>query len=680
MKINIKSIGACAALALACFGTTSCNDALDLKPVNQITPDDFYKSADQLAAYLNNYYAGYLSNPYTNMFHVEGRYNDGMAQSDANTDIFVQGNGNTRLYSDKHWEVPSGKVLQGYYGGVRIYNFLLDKINKSLAAKVLAKDAAVKNYLGEAYFFRALSYFNLLANYGDVPVVKEVLPDENSAIVQNSVRTPRNEVARFILTDLDSAINNLYNRSVFKGQRVNKEAALLLKSRIALFEATFEKYHKGSGRVPGDANWPGARMTYNQGKTFNIDGEISFFLQEAINAAKQVADKVELTANNHKMNPDDGQTTSWNNYFEMFSQPSLAEVPEVLLWRQYSSALSITHDVPMRTKVGCNDGFTRAFTESFLMTNGKPIYAAGSGYQGDKTLDAVKNNRDERLQLFVWGESNKVDTDPAASKPRKLYAAPGDTLSYITTSVVETRCITGYQPRKYYTYDYAQSMNDELRGTNACPIFRTAEAMLNYMEACYELTGALDATAQGYWKALRKRAGVDTNYQTTIDATDLSQEGDWSVYSGTTPVSTTLYNIRRERMNELFSEGLRYQDLIRWRSFDKMLTTKWIPEGANFWDEMYKSYLDKKGNAPKADGTADAVVSSKDLSKYLRPYSRSMQASNELKDGYKWHEAYYLAPIGVGDLQTASPDRSVANSNMYQNVNWPTTAGSHAEK
>ena len=73
----------------------------------------------------------------------------------------------------------------------------------------------------------------------------------------------------------------------------------------------------------------------------------------------------------------------------------------------------------MRTKVGCNDGFTRAFTESFLMTNGKPIYAAGSGYQGDKTLDAVKNNRDERLQLFVWGESNKVDTDPAAGKPPK---------------------------------------------------------------------------------------------------------------------------------------------------------------------------------------------------------------------------------------------------------------------
>ena len=223
-------------------------------------------------------------------------------------------------------------------------------------------------------------------------------------------------------------------------------------------------------------------------------------------------------------------------------------------------------------------------------------------------------------------------------------------------------------------------MNDELKGTNACPIFRTAEALLNYIEACYELNGSLDATAQGYWQSLRERAGVSTNYQATIDATDLSKEGDFGVYSGTTAVSKMLYNIRRERMNELFSEGLRFQDLIRWRSFDRMITTKWIPEGVNFWEAMYKTYIDKKGNEPKSDGSAEALVSSRTLGKYLRPYSRSMQASNELKDGYKWHEAYYLNPIGIGDLQTASPDRSTANSNLYQNPYWPVVAGGHAEK
>ena len=82
----------------------------------------------------------------------------------------------------------------------------------------------------------------------------------------------------------------------------------------------------------------------------------------------------------------------------------------------------------------------------------------------------------------------------------------------------------------------------------------------------------------------------------------------------------------------------------------------------------------------KADGSSDAVVSQRSLSKYLRPYSKSMQASNELKDGYNWHEAYYLYPIGITDMRTASPDRSLENTNLYQNIYWPTVAGGHAEK
>lgn len=31
--------------------------------------------------------------------------------------------------------------------------------------------------------------------------------------------------------------------------RLNKQCALLIKSRVALYEATFEKYHQGTGRV-----------------------------------------------------------------------------------------------------------------------------------------------------------------------------------------------------------------------------------------------------------------------------------------------------------------------------------------------------------------------------------------------------------------------------------------------
>lgn len=681
--INIKNLLLGAAVTTAAFGLTSCNDLLDMKPISQITPGAYYQNADQLAAYLNNYYDSYLEMPYSgSMSHSWGQWNEGKAKSDWDTDIYCWGGGSTQRFADDHWEVSSGKVLQSYYGGVRVYNYFINTVLKQIENGTLPNSEDVKNYLGEAYFFRALVYFRIMALYGDIPVITEVLPDEDNVIVENSKRTPRNEVARFILSDLDKAIEMCYTRSKFNGQRVNREAALLIKSRIALFEGTFEKYHRGSGRVPGDANWQGAKMSYNQGKTFNQEAEVKFFLTEAKNAAKEVADNADLAENNHKIDPVYGDKDDWNPYFNLFSQPSLANVNEALMWKQYNKDLGFYHLTGHSMVTGQNTGFTRSLIQTFLMKNGMPIYADNSGYHGDVTLDNVKADRDERLQLFMWGESTPTYCDPEmtgveAGKPLPVYMEEDETdAAHITNTDASTRCITGYQQRKYYTYDAEQTRYSEQSTTNACPIMRSAEALLNYMEADYELNGRLDSKSQEYWRTLRTRAGVDTDFQKTIDATDLSKEMDFGRYSGTQLVDKTLYNIRRERVTELFSEGLRFADLIRWRGFDNMLTTKWVPEGCNFWDNMYKHYDPEI----KCNGENDAVVSSKSLGKYLRPYSKSMQPANELKDGYKWHEAYYLYPIGITDIRTASPDRSLENSNLYQNPYWPVSAGGHAEK
>ena len=681
--INIKNLLLGAAVTTATFGLTSCNDLLDMKPINQITPEAYYQNAEQLAAYLNNYYDSYLEMPFSgSMSHSWGQWNEGKAKSDWDTDIYCWGGGSTQRFADEHWEVSSGKVFQGYYNGARIYNHIINTIQKQIGNGTLPNSEEVKNYLGEAHFFRALVYYRLLALYGDVPVITEVLPDEDNVIVENSKRIPRNEVARFILSDLDKAIEMCYTRSKFNGQRVNREAAQLIKSRIALFEGTFEKYHRGSGRVPGDANWPGAKMSYNQGKTFNQEAEVKFFLTEAMNAAKEVADNADLAENNHKIDPVYGDKDDWNPYFNLFSQPSLANVNEALMWKQYNKDLGFYHLTGHSMVTGQNTGFTRSFIQTFLMKNGMPIYADNSGYHGDVTLDNVKADRDERLQLFMWGESTPTYCDPEmtgveAGKPLPVYMEEDETdAAHITNTDASTRCITGYQQRKYYTYDAEQTKYSEQSTTNACPLMRSAEALLNYMEADYELNGRLDSKSQEYWRTLRTRAGVDTDFQKTIDATDLSKEMDFGRYSGTQLVDKTLYNIRRERVTELFSEGLRFADLIRWRGFDNMLTTKWIPEGCNFWDNMYKHYpADIKCN-----GETDAVISSKSLSKYVRPYSKSMNANNELRDGYKWHEAYYLYPIGITDIRTASADRSLENSNLYQNLYWPVSAGGHAEK
>lgn len=684
MKLNIKNVGACLLFGGTLLTTTSCNDLLDLEPVSQITPESFYQTADQLGAYMINYY-GELQNPFSDAMFHGGGYNDGMARSDGNTDIQVVDGGSMKLFVPDKWEVAGGKQLQGWYGSVRAFNYFLEMAEARLEAGEIEGDKElILNYIGEGYFFRALTYYRMLALYGDLPIVTKVLEDNNEVIVENSKRAPRNEVARFILEDLDRAMDRLYDRDHFKGQRVNKQVAALLKSRVALFEATFEKYHKGSGRVPGDTNWPGAKMAYNQGKNFNIEAEIDFFFDEAMKAAIIAIGNTELTTNNGKLEPEIGQIEGWNPYFEMFSQPSLKDVPEVLLWKEYNFDLGIKHNAIYRSRLGARSGYTRPFIESFLMKDGLPIYATGGEYQykGDKTIDDVKADRDLRLQLFVWGENTLVFSDPDAGKQvGKKFELPN-----LISIEQQTRMISGYQSRKYYSYDYSQGKSDDQQGTNACPAFRVAEAMLNYMEACYEKDGKLDATAEAYWKKIRQRAGVSDDFEKTIAATDLNKENDFGVYSGTQQVDKTLYNIRRERMQELFSEGFRFADLIRWRSFDRLITSKWIPEGVNFWDDMYKNFKtdpnDKEDERELliADGSSNANMSMKELSKYVRPYSISTLETNELRDGYTWREAYYLYPLGITDIRTGSADRDVNNSNLYQNIYWPIQAGGRAEK
>lgn len=60
-------------------------------------------------------------------------------------------------------------------------------------------------------------------------------------------------------------------------------------------------------------------------------------------------------------------------------------------------------------------------------------------------------------------------------------------------------------------------------------LYRSAEALLNYMEASYEKNGTLDGTAREYWQILRRRAHVSEDIDATIMATDMAKEAenDW---------------------------------------------------------------------------------------------------------------------------------------------------------
>ena len=677
-------------MPILCLGmtVTSCSDFLDRPPLDQISPDSYYTTADQLGTFTINYY--------TSIFPNNSGWFAGVATFDDGTDNQASRGGNSGMYLQDQWKVPTSGGI-GMNAIRNVNKFINESEAKIAAGKVTGTPEQINQYMGEAYFIRAMLYYSKLQDYGDFPIELKEL-NVNNDLVEASKRQPRNLVARQILSDMDKAIDKL-QVTIANKVRINKNAALAMKSRMALYEATFEKYHRGTGRVPGDANWPGKNKEWNKNFTINQDDEVNFFLDQAIDAAKKVCDAVPLTTqNNHVMNPGTvGHYNGWNPYYDMFASPDLSKYPEVLLWRQFNSNLtpSLAHLTSNKLRGGASTGWTRGLVESFLMKNGLPIYASGSGYHGDTTVDMTKTDRDERLQLFMFGESDVLGIDQKsidlANKKLAAGATPLTKILFNAATLFATdqasRDVTGYRQRKFYNYDPAMQLGQTFSDVDGQIIIRVEEAMLNYIEASYLRTGSLDATATGYWTALRARAGITAPISTTIAATDMSKEADvnrpsydWAAFSAGHPVDATLYSIRRERRSEFAGEGLRNDDLIRWASLDQV--KNYQIEGVNFWDQIYQnpSFVNDKGvSLIIADGESNATMSAKTLSKYVRPY-QIQKTNNILYNGYTFYQAHYLSPFSYQEMQLCSPDGNAENSNLYQNIYWPVEANGEAIK
>jgi hypothetical protein len=657
--------------------SSSCEDFLDQVPESKITPQAFLNSEADLATYaLGGYqfYAGSAFNIARYEFH-----NDMWLNTNNGTPAMFWLPGMKRVPADYGSSQSAGGWV---FNRIRNSNYFFEQVLPKLkAGAIIGNEANINHYIGEVHVNRACVYFDKLELFGDFPIITRTFTDsDKDLLVEANKRMPRNLVARFILADLDTAISLL---SMTNKNRITKNAALLLKSRVALFEATWEKYHKGTPFVPGGPGWPGA--DYNPGFTINIDQEIDFFLTQAMDAAKQVADAVDLTPNSHVMNPDVGVGATgvgWNPYYEMYVSKNDAAYPEVLMWRDYDRSLGVYHTAGGSMSSGPNNGcgVTKQTIDVFLMQNGLPKYAAGSGFGLDSTIMLEKANRDERLQLFIDGETDVRFVDkpvqsnaylepplkgPTATDGGGLWGYPPITFGAINQAK------TGYMPRKYYPYaDIRDFGNND--GQANYPVFRAAEAYLNYIEASYLKEGVINGTATTYWQKLRVRAGVDPDFQKTIANTDLTQETNLMRYSGTSFVDATTYNIRRERLCEFYvedfglPEGFRWMDMKRWRAYD--MAKNYQPTGFNLWDNAYKNYPPQY---PIINfGPVNANVSSPADGKYLYPYRTS--TSNVLYNGWNWTEAYYLEPIGFQAFQLTTDDvTGNPQKTIYQNPYWP---------
>lgn len=659
MKKIIYSIGF--VTALFCTG---CNDFLDKEPLSNITPEKYLLSETDLEAYVNGMYPNVLPS------HVGWTY--GIFGWDAYTDNQASLEPSS-IYNPGQNKVPHNDNSNWNFNNIYQLNyFLANTLPKLANGKLSGNMINIRYSIGEIYFLRAYEYFIRYQKIGDLPIVTEPIKDDLPSLIQASKRMPRNEVARFILDDLDRGIE-LMGDVKKPTTKISADLARLIKSRVALFEGTWLKYFKGTAFAPNGEGWPGkaknADYTYPSG---SIDEEIKYFLTIAAKEAKAIADKYinSLTENTGKVKQDLSEPE--NPYMSMFSDMNLSTYSEVLLWREYKLGLGVVHNVPVfcQTANGAN-GTTRGLVNSFIMQNGLPIYANGSGYKGDNTISDVRKDRDTRLSIFLKepGQKNILIFNPVGTHYQVIEPKPN-----ITNTTIQYGYNTGYALRKGWSYDQGQCINGN--SYTGCPCFRAAEALLNYIEASYELTSELDQTALQYWRTLRNRSKVDTDFQKTIDNTDMSIEAlyDWGAYSAGQLVNSVLYNIRRERRSELIAEGLRSMDLNRWRAMDQMINNPYHIEGIHLYNTPMEDWYKGLVN----DGSDKANISSPERSEYIRPYEKNKKSL--VYDGYRWAMAHYLSPIPIKQFQLTSSDgANLGDSPMYQNPGWSLTAGEGAE-
>lgn len=658
---------------------TSCNDFLDKEPMSNASPEQYFSDAAQLADYTNKIYADILPSH-------NNQYSYGIFADDNNTDNQT-GVGIHDRFTPDRWKVAQKEDNDWKFELIYRCNFFLETALERFGEDMNGTQntiggnlADVKHYIGEGYFLRACEYFKRYKMFGDFPIITEPLEDDMEVLREAAKRQPRNAVARFILSDLDKAVEFMKDKDMAT-TRINKDAALLLKSRVALYEGTWLKYFKGTAFVPGGTDWPGAAQNTNyQYPSGSIDNEIAFFLQEAMTASKEVAEayKGNLTANTGIFQQDGDDP---NPYYDMFAQEDLSGVKEVLLWRQYARSLS-THNVNSAAGRGnYRIGLTRGYVNNFLMADGTPVYTHGDYvngdgyYMGDKTIADVRANRDTRLSVFLKepGQKNVLFELDNNEGTEVVFVEPNPD---ITNGDGERGYATGYALHKGGSLNRKHYGNGG--GYTAAVSYRATEALLNYMEASYEKNGSLDASAREYWKLIRKRAKVSEDIDNTIANTNMAEEAknDWGAYSAGNLIDPTLYNIRRERRCEFLAEGLRYMDLCRWRAMDQLITAPYHVEGFHLWNTPMENWYTGK---LIADGSNDANVSPKTLSEYLRPYQRT--ASQAGYNGMTWKMAHYLQPIMVKQLQlTATDGADPATATIYQNPYWPIVADQAAEK
>jgi len=509
-------------LSIIALVLASCDSLLDVTPKTDLTDVNFWLTESHFKGASNMLY-----NQLPNKGH-DFRGDDLFNQSMTNGDM---------VQSAGRWTLPgtSGNWTDPYRRIANANNIIENAPNSPVS------EAMRNRYLGEALFFRAWWYFDLVCKYGDVPLVLKTFKETQDPDLKMG-RTPRETVIQQCYEDLREAAKYLRTRADMANvtdeidrRRATRSSALALMVRIGLHEGTMLKYHNLSG-----GSWQA-----------HLDVSIKAF--------------EELRLEGHRLYTGDGNYA----YLGLFCEERNNLNSEILFGKAHGpNGTTGGNFWNTNYSASCQEGsgVTRYMVDMYLYADGLPgeksaYYLAPADETSFNSVFGFECNRDAqngstpnghprdpRLPLTFWRE---FDPDDNANLRIAGYQFAwmmrrGERYNHYYNT---TRHEPGYKLKKGHVGQFA---NPGTSDTNDHILMRYGEMLIAYAEALYERNGSItDAQLEETVNALRARVGFNAKLTNAF---------------ANTHGLNMLEEIRRERTVELMCEGRRYTDLIRWKT------------------------------------------------------------------------------------------------------------------
>lgn len=527
------------AIASGVFAFTSCEDQLDIDQKGAIAIENFYKTDADFEKALATAYE---------YFQIEtmGRTTFGPAiytpnkvmGNDAGDDVNYGGGnygdhefgGTVDEFRYKHTPEAIDSMYKGLYSSIFRCNLVICNVGDNATA-------FMKQAVAEARVLRAYDYFLLACYWGQPPFVVELLPAD--ALPANNEKSQK-EYFEWVAQECQEACANLTTRQGKTDKpgsvRVTTGFAQALAGKALMFAGNYAAAKTELEKVIKSGNYdlvPGTEFA----NIFHVEGDCS---------------PEKVFEMNMEYNPAVGAWGFGSGLGHMHHSTWMEA--DCFNWRAGNFVTN-----PAKMYCGGEDGWgsigaTEWFTEAFFENE-------GHSYRFDATLmhidDAVYHT--SNVPGFDYGDAS-LNTRTADDLKNSKDVGIAD----VTNGLYGQ---SFFLPIKHLMRgsdctDGGGKHGNNLRMNNLI-VMRYAEVLLNYAECCIQTGDA--GTAKTYLNMIQKRAGAPET-------------------------EATMEKLKMEKAFELWFEGCRFQDILRWNDADgKARLAKAGSQVPHLFDKLFRA-------------------------------------------------------------------------------------------